>query len=116
MRIKSKQRGMTFIGMLFFGGIVACLFVVGAQVFPTVLEFMAIKKAAQKAANESGSVAEVRGSFDRAGAIDAISSITGKDLDVTKEGDKVVVSFDYKREIHLAGPAYLVLKYQGRSK
>ena len=41
------------------------------------------------------------------------SPITGKDLEVTKEGDKVVVSFAYQREIHLAGPAYLTLKYAG---
>lgn len=116
MSSKSKQRGMSFIGMLFFGGIIACLFVVGAQVFPTALEFMAIKKAAQKAANEGGSVADVRASFTRAGAIDNITSVKGNDLDVTKQGDKVVVSFEYQREIHLAGPAYLVLKYQGRSK
>jgi len=116
MSSKSKQRGISFIGMLFWGGIIACLFVVGAQVFPTAVEFVAIKRAVQKAANEGGSVADVRASFERTGAIDNISSIRGADLEVTKQGDKVVVSFDYQREIHLAGPAYLVLKYQGRSK
>lgn len=116
MNSRSKQRGITFIGMLFWGGIIACLFVVGAQASPTVIEFLAIKKAALKAAREGGSVAEVKGAFDRAAAVDNISSITGKDLEVTKEGDKIVVEFAYNREIHLAGPAYLVLKYQGRSK
>jgi hypothetical protein len=34
---------------------------------------------------------------------------------VTKEGEKIVVSFAYEREIHLAGPGYLTLKYTGRS-
>ena len=59
---------------------------------------------------------EVRKVFDLAGAIDNISSISGKDLNVTKEGDKIVVTFAYNREIHLAGPAFLLLKYEGRSK
>ena len=54
---------------------------------------------------------EVRSIFDKAAAIDNISSITGKDLEVTKENDKMVVRFAYQREIHLAGPAYLTLKY-----
>ena len=54
--------------------------------------------------------------FDKAAAIDDIKSISGKDLDVTKEGDKVVVKFAYQREIHLVGPAYLLLKYSGQSK
>ena len=54
--------------------------------------------------------------FDKATEVDAISSIAGKDLVITKEGDKVVVSFAYQREIHLAGPAWLTMKYAGRSK
>ena len=60
-------------------------------------------------------VPEIRASFDRAGAIDDIASVQGKDLDITKEGDKVVVSFKYAREIPLAGPAYLVYRFNGRS-
>jgi hypothetical protein len=35
---------------------------------------------------------------------------------VKKVGDKVVVSFAYEREIHLFGPAYLTLKYEGQSR
>ncbi len=54
---------------------------------------------------------EVRASFDRAAAIDDISSITGKDLEVTKRNDKIVVSFSYSREIALVGPAYLVYRF-----
>ena len=34
---------------------------------------------------------------------------------MTKEDDKVVVSFAYQREIHLVGPAFLTLKYDGQS-
>jgi hypothetical protein len=61
-------------------------------------------------------VSEVRTIFDKAASIDDIRTISGKDLEVGKEGDRVVVSFSYTREIPLAGPAYLVMKYQGRSK
>jgi hypothetical protein len=61
-------------------------------------------------------VAEVRSLFDKAASVDNISSISGKDIEVTKENDKVVVKFAYQREIHLAGPAYLTLKYAGQSR
>lgn len=114
--LQHPQRGFSVLGMLFFGGIVACLFVVGAQVVPTVIEYQAILKASNKAAHEGNSVAEVRAIYDRAAAIDDMSSVGGKDLGITKDGDKIVVDFAYQREIHLAGPAYLLLKYQGRSK
>ena len=114
-QLKSRQRGISFIGLLFVGGLLACAGVLLAQVAPTVLEYQAIQKAANKA-REGNSVAEVRTIFDKATAIDDITSVTGKDLEVTKEGDKVVVAFAYNREIHMAGPAYLLLKYSGRTK
>lgn len=113
--MKHQQRGISLIGLLFVGGVLACAGLLMAQVLPTLLEYQAITKAVNKA-KEGGTVAEVRAIFDRAAAIDDMSSISGKDLEVTKEGDKTVVSFAYTREIHMAGPAFLLLKYNGRSK
>ena len=113
--MKQQQRGISFIGLLFVGAVVAFGGIVMAQVVPTLIEYQAINKAANKAA-AGNTVPEVRALFDKAGTIDDISSISGKDLDVTKEGDKTVVAFAYTREIHLAGPAHLLLKYNGRSK
>jgi hypothetical protein len=103
------------VGLLFVAIVLACVGVVVAQVIPTLIEYQAITKAANKA-KEGTTVPEVRAIFDRAQAIDDFKSVTGKDLDVKKDGDKVVVSFAYDREIHLFGPAYLLLKYQGQSK
>ncbi len=113
--MKYQQRGISFIGLLFVGGVVACAGILAAQVAPTLIEYQAINKAANKA-KDGSTVAEVRSVFDKAAAIDDISSISGKDLEVTKEGDKTVVAFAYTREIHMAGPAFLLLKYNGRSK
>ena len=113
---KSRQRGISFVGLVFVASILAMAGVVAAQVFPTAIEFFAVQKAAQKAATEGQTPAEIRAIFDRATQIDDIKSIASKDLDISKQGDKIVVAFSYEREIHLAGPAYLTMKYQGRSK
>ena len=114
-RAASRQRGISFIGLLFVAAVLGCAGVVLAQVIPTVIEYQAIGKAANKAA-EGNTVPEVRALFDRAQAVDDFKSVSGKDLDVRKVGDRVVVSFAYDREIHLAGPAYLVLKYKGQGQ
>jgi len=113
--MKHQQRGISFIGLLFFCVILVCAGIVAAQVFPTLVELQAITKAANKA-KEGSTVVEVRSIFDKAAQIDDIKSITGKDLEVTKDGDKTVVAFAYNKEIHLAGPAFLLLKYSGKSK
>ncbi len=113
--MNNRQSGISFIGVLFVVGVLAFAGVIAAQAFPTVVEFQAITKAATKA-TEGGSVTEVRTIFDKAAQIDDIKSITGKDLVVSREGDKNVVSFAYNKEIHIAGPAFLLIKYAGRSK
>ena len=115
MQLRSRQRGISFFGLIFVGALLAMAGVVAAQIFPTYVEYQAISKAANKA-KEGATPAEVRTIFDKQSMVDDFKSVTGKDLEVTKEGDKVVVSFAYQREIHLAGPAWLTLKYAGRSK
>jgi Tfp pilus assembly protein PilE len=109
-----QQRGISFFSLVIVVAVLAFLGVVGAQVVPTFVEYQAITKAAKKASSES-TVQGVRAAFDRASAIDDIKSVSGKDLDVSKNGDAVVVKFAYNREIHLGGPAYLLLKYEGSS-
>ncbi len=115
VRLKKNQRGMSFIGVLFVGGVLAVTGVIAAQVVPTAIEFQAVQKAAQNA-SEGTSVAEVRARFDKNADIDNVKSIRGKDIEVTKAGDRYVVSFAYQREIALVGPAFLTLKYSGKSK
>lgn len=111
----AQQRGISFIGLVFVAVVLACVGVVVAQVIPTLIEWQAIDKAANKA-KEGTTVPEVRAIFDRAQAIDDFKSVSGKDLDIKKVGDKVVVSYAYEREIPLFGPAYLTLKYKGASR
>jgi hypothetical protein len=114
-QMKSRQAGISFITLILVIAVLAGAGVLAAQAFPTFLEYQAILKAANKA-SEGASVPEVKSIFDKAAQIDNITSISGKDLTVTKNGDKVVVSFAYNKEIHMFGPAWLLLKYQGQSK
>jgi len=113
--MRHEQRGITFLGLLLVVFALVSVTLVGMQVLPTAIEYMAIQKAVKRS-SAGTTVPEVRGIFDKSAQIDSINSITGKDLVVTKLGEEVVVSFEYQREIHLVGPAYLVLKYKGSSR
>ncbi|MFO1232401.1 MAG: DUF4845 domain-containing protein [Paenacidovorax caeni] len=113
---RAHQRGLSFFGVIFIGVFAVAAFAIGGQSIPVFLEHQAIRKAAAKAAKEGSTVAEVRTIFDKAAQIDDISSIKGADLEVTKRGDKIVVSYQYAREIALAGPAYLVYRFKDEAK
>lgn len=115
MQSKQKQRGMTFLGLIVTAIVIVMAGLVIVQAIPTYIEFMTIEKAVQKSAGGT-TVAEIRSIFDKAATIDQINSISAKDLEIGKQGGRVVVSFAYDREIHLFGPAFLVMKYKGESK
>ncbi len=113
--MKHQQRGAGLVSLILVGGAVVVLAMVGVQVAPTLIEYQAVSMAVKRAA-EGSTVAEVRSLFDKAASIDDIRSVQSKDLEITKENDRVVVNFAYQREIHLAGPAWLVMRYSGSSK
>ncbi len=109
---RSRQRGISFIGLIIVAALVVFAGIITAKVIPTAIEYQAIRKAAKKATAGS-TVPEVRAIFDRAAAVDDFNAVSGKDLDIKKNGDRVVVGFAYDKEIALAGPAYLLIKYNG---
>lgn len=111
-----RQRGLSLLGLLVSGIVIAVVALVVMKVFPTFMEYRAITRAVEKSASDGATPAEVARAFDRYAAIDDITSITGKDLQVTKNGDKIVVSFAYEKRIPLVGIASLLLDYQGSSR
>jgi Domain of unknown function (DUF4845) len=113
-----RQRGITMFGLLFWAVLVGSASVVAIKVFPVITEYQTISRMVNKLAREGGStVPEIRMSFDRFKTVEyGIESITAHDLDITKEEDKVVISFAYDKEIELLDPVYLLLKFKGRSK
>lgn len=112
------QRGLTLLGLLFWATIMGLGFLLVMRVVPTLNEFFNVQRAVDGAAAEGGAtVGDVRAAFDRRKASEpSIKSISGKDLEVTKENDKIVISFSYDREIEIAKPIYLLIRYEGRSK
>ena len=115
--VPRSQRGVTLFGLMFWAIIVGAGAYLVLRVFPTVNEYLTIKRTIEKVAAASpATVAEVRAAFERQKDVEySISSISGKDLEVTKENDKIVIGFAYNKEIPLYGPVFLLIKYAGRS-
>ncbi len=114
----ARQRGVTLFGLMFWAVVIGFGALITMRVLPTVNEYFTIQKAVNKVAQEGGdTVPQIRAAFERAKDIEySISSISAKDLDITKENGKVVVRFAYDKEIDLMEPVYLLIKYRGRSK
>ena len=115
---RARQRGVTLFGLLFWALLIGFGAYLVIRVFPTVNEYLTIKSSVEKiAATQPATVAEVRTAFDRQKEVEySISTISGKDLLITKENDRVVVAFSYDKLIPIYGPVSLLIKYEGRSK
>ncbi len=112
------QRGVSLIGLLFWAIIIGFIGYVAVRVLPTLNEYFTIQSAVDKiAAANPTTVGEIRQQFDKQKEIEySIASIAGKDLDITKENDRIVIRFAYPKEIELIAPVYLLIKYEGRSR
>ncbi len=119
MRASNRsQRGITLIGLLMWGIVIGFGAYIVVRVVPTVTEYSTILRTVQKVAQSApGSVPEARTAFDRMMETQlGATAITGKDLEVTKENERVVIRFAYDKEIVLFEPVFLLIKYKGESQ
>ena len=113
-----RQRGVTLLGLMFWAVLIGLGAMLVLNVLPTVNEYATIQKAVSKLAKEgAGTVPEIRAAFERTKQIEySISSISGKDLEISKENEKLVIRFAYDKEIALFEPVYLLIKYKGEAR
>ncbi|MGB2818010.1 MAG: DUF4845 domain-containing protein [Burkholderiaceae bacterium] len=114
-RTASRQRGLSLVGLIFVGMIVVALLALGFRIVPAVIEYIAIERAVQKIKNES-TVRDIQAAFERHRTIDDITSISSRDLDITKEGDKVVISYAYQKKIPILDNVSLVIDFAGTTR
>ena len=112
---RSRQSGLSIIGLLFFGLIVVCLLLIGFRLVPGIVEYLAVDRAVQTIAQQDASVADLRDAFDRRAVVDNITSISSKDLDITKNDGRVVISYAYVYQLQLLSNVRLVIDFSGSS-
>jgi len=116
--VQRQQRGITLLGLLVWAIIIGFVALLAMRVLPTMNEYFTIQKAVNRIASDGlSTVPEIRRAFEKQKEIDySITSISAKDLDITKENDRVVIRFSYDKEVEIMAPVYLLIKYQGTSK
>lgn len=111
-----RQRGLSLVSLIFVGIIVVGLLWIGMKSVPALSEYFAVERAVQKAGAEGATVSDIRHAFDRYSTIDDIKSITGKDLDITKDADRIVVSYSYSYSIPVLDNVRIVIDFSGSNR
>lgn len=117
--MKGKQQGMTLSSLLGYAIVIAIVALLGMKVGPEYYEHRqivgAIKKVAA-AAKPDASVKQIRDAFDRQANVDYISAIDSNQLDITKEGGRIVIAFAYEKRIPLVANVSLMLDFKGSTQ
>ncbi len=110
-----RQRGTSVFGLFVIAVVVGFVALMGARVFPALNEYFTIKKAVNKIMRDGpASASDIRKAFESQKAVEySISSLDGKDLEVTQVNDKFKVHFKYNKEIEIVDPVFLLFKFEG---
>lgn len=113
----NRQRGVALSGLLMWGVVIALVAVLGMKVGPEYLNYFNILKAVKSvAASSSGkTVAEIRTAYGKQADVGYIRSLQGTDLDISKDGNEIVISFAYEARIPLFAKISLLIDFQGSS-
>ena len=116
--MRNRQLGVSLTGLIIGVVILILVVLVGLKTFPPYLEFFTAKKFITQIAQEQrgGTVLDIRKAWQLKTAIEDVSAITDKDLEITKDGGNIVISFAYRKEVPLFGNVGLYFDFAADSK
>ena len=109
------QRGVTLMGLIILLFVVMFVALLGFKLIPAYIDFYTAKKAINAVARQGSTAAEIRRSFDLRSAIDDIK-VRPSDLDITKDGNELVIGFAYRKEVPLFANVGIYIDFAASSK
>jgi Sec-independent protein translocase protein TatA len=115
--MRKQQDGVSIMGLLIVLVLVIVLALFGMKVIPSVMEYRTAKQAIQGVARSGATTPQdVRRGFENRATIDNITSVRPQDLEITRDGNSVVIAFAYRKEIPLFTGVGLYLDFAANSR
>lgn len=115
-----QQRGLSMIGLLFWGIIIVFVALVAMKLIPAYVEYFEIKKILKDLGSDVGSKGmsngEIRERFAKRAMIDNITAVNPADLTISRENGQTVVSVDYSFQAPLVGNLSLLADFSASSE
>jgi Tfp pilus assembly major pilin PilA len=115
-----RQRGVTFVGMVFIAGLIVFGAIIGIKLVPAYIEYATITNHLRELANgpegRGGNNAEIISGFRKRAQVDDIRSVPAEDLSIEKDGNTVLITAAYSTKIKLFGNLSACLDFEASSK
>ena len=116
-----RQRGLTLSGFMMWAVVVVIALLLGFKLAPPYMEYQGVLKLMRNLAEDPGMRVgdykkNIAGNFGLRQGIDGIESIGPGDLNIKKEGEKVVITADYSVRVPLVGNISACLDFNASSE
>lgn len=113
-----RQRGVTFVGMIFIAALIILGAIIALKLVPAYIEYATVVQHLRELARSPearGSPREIQVLFSKRAQIDDIRAVTAEDIEVTREGDSVVLTASYQTKVKLFGNLSACIDFEASS-
>lgn len=115
----SKQRGLSFSGFMAGVVILILISITGLKVIPAYIQNTTIKNVFVAVASDpemqKASIRDIQMAYSKRSSIEDINAITVEDIEIEKNGGRLVLSASYAVKVPLAGNISLYLDFNPSS-
>lgn len=108
-----NQQGISLTGLIVVLAVLGLFGMLVMKVFPSYMEYRAIREGIVRAKQAGTTVAEVQQAFNKHAEVNYIDAVRGADLVINRDSGTPEVSFAYEKRIPLTDHASLVINYEG---
>ena len=113
-----RQRGVTFVGMIFIAALIILGAIIALKLVPAYIEYATVVQHLRELARSPearGSPREIQMLFSKRAQIDDIRAVTADDIEITREGESVVLTASYQTKVKLFGNLSACIDFEARS-
>lgn len=118
--MRNRQQGLTLMGLIIGGFVLVFVALLGMKLVPSYLEYFSVKKAlvgiGQETRGRGASAADVRRAFENRSTIDNISSVHPNTLEISKQGNELLITASYRKEVPLFANIGVYIDFVASSK
>ena len=112
------NKGVTLIGFIVLIAIVGALGIVAFRTIPVYSEYFTIKRILKQINVESADTTpvQIRSQFDLKSSADYVYDVKSRDLDISKENGRIIVSVTYQKKVPLLQNVSLLFDFEASNR
>ena len=113
-----KQQGLTLIGFIFMAALVGGAGILIFRSIPIYNEYFTLQRILKSIdlGNNDATPGNIRQQFDLKASADYVYEAKSRDLQITKENGRIVISYPYTRTVPLGGNVSLLFEFEANNR